>query len=110
MRIDRYQGLVNGRNGTHEIAFGTITSTPWVFDKGTVDSTRVQLALNVASSTDPTGLPSELRLSPGDEILVEGEYIPASRADVRGARGPTAVIHYTHSPCGFVVINGRKYR
>jgi hypothetical protein len=110
VRIERYRGLSRGRNGTHEIAFGTITSTPWVFDAGAIDTAHVQLSLSVASSTDSTGLPEEVPLVPGESILVEGEYIPASRANVRGARGATAVVHYTHAPCGFVVIKGRKYR
>jgi hypothetical protein len=110
VRIDRYRGLSRGRNGTHEVAFGVITSTPWVFDAAMIDTAQVELALNVASTADPTGLPEEVRLVAGESILVEGEYIPASRANVRGGRGPTAVIHYTHAPCGFVVIKGRKYR
>jgi hypothetical protein len=110
VRIDRYRGLSRGRNGTHEVAFGAITSTPWVFDAAMIDTAHVELALNVASNTDPAGLPDEVRLVPGESILVEGEYIPASRANVRGERVPTAVIHYTHAPCGFVVIKGRKYR
>jgi hypothetical protein len=110
VRIDRYLGLTRGRNGTHEVAFGTITSTPWVFDAGAIDTAHVQVSLSVANATDRTGLPEEMPLMAGESILVEGEYISASRANVRGARGPTAVVHYTHAPCGFVVIKGRKYR
>ncbi|GAC1338199.1 MAG: hypothetical protein NVSMB23_05630 [Myxococcales bacterium] len=110
VRIDRYQGLIRGKNGTHEIAFGTITSTPWVVDAGVVDTARVQLALHVATQGDPGGLPAEVPLGAGETVRVEGEYVPASRANVRRGRGPTAVIHSTHAPCGFVVINGRKYR
>src|SRR5689334_10639382 len=45
VRIDEYQGLIHGRNGTHEIAHGTITSTPWVYDDGIIDTSNVQLAL-----------------------------------------------------------------
>jgi hypothetical protein len=111
VRIDRYRGLVRGRNGTHEIAVATLLSTPWVYDPSLLDTKRVELAMNVANSADPKGLPHEVRLDPGQSIEVEGEYIPASAAHAHDANGATvAVVHYTHAPCGYVIINGRTYR
>ena len=111
VRIDRYRGLVHGRNGTHEVAVATLLSTPWVYDPSLLDTKRVELAMNVANSADPKGLPHEVRLDPGQSIEVEGEYIPASAAHAHDASGATvAVVHYTHAPCGYVIINGRTYR
>ena len=66
----------------------------------------MQLAINVHSSVDPSGLPSEIPLHVGQTVEVEGEYIPASTANAGG----NAVVHYTHSPCGYMVINGQKYQ
>ena len=109
IRIVSYQGLIHGRNGTHEIAYGTVTSTSWVFDGGIVDTSNVQLALNVKSSKDPTGLPKEEKMAVGDSVEARGEYIPASTANAHDSAGPAAVIHFTHSPCGFVTIAGHKY-
>jgi hypothetical protein len=110
VRVERYRGLVHGRHGTHEIAVGTIVAMPWVYDPSLVDSKRVELAMNVASRADPRGLPSEIPIEPGRSIEVEGEYIPAGAAHERGANGATAVVHYTHAPCGYVVIDGRTFR
>ena len=110
VRVDRYVGLVRGRHGTHEIAVGTLLAMPWVHDPSLVDTKRVELAMNVASSADPRGLPREIPIEPGQSIEVEGEYIPARAAHAHGANGATAVVHYTHAPCGYVVINGRTYR
>lgn len=110
VRIDRYRGLIHGRNGTHEVAYGTIVQMPWVFDAKAVDTRRVELAMNVASATDPTGLPREIALSPGETLEVEGEYIPAAQAHAREGRAAVAVIHYTHAPCGYVAVGGRMYR
>jgi hypothetical protein len=111
VRIDRYRGVVHGRNGTHEVAAATLLSTPWVYDPSLVDTKRVELAMNVANSADPKGLPHEVRLDPGQSIEVEGEYIPASAAHAHDANGAAvAVVHYTHAPCGYVIINGRRYR
>ena len=106
VQVTRYQGLVHGRNGTHEIIFGTMINDVWVYDRSIVDTQNVQLALNVKSSIDPTGLPQEIPLAPGQTLEVEGEYIPASSANAQGS----AVVHYTHSPCGYAVINGTKYQ
>lgn len=110
VRIERYRGLIHGRNGTHELAFGTIVDTPWVFDASVVDVRRVELSMNVSSATDPTGLPREIQLSPGEIVEVEGEYIPAAQARAREGRTQLAVIHYTHAPCGYVAVGGRMYR
>ncbi len=49
-------------------------------------------------------------VAPGDFVQVEGEYIPASTTNAHDKNGPAAVIHYTHDPCGFVVIAGTTYR
>ena len=110
VRIDQYQGLISGRNGDHEIAYGTVIGTPWVFNSAIVDTSNVQLAMNVASAKDPTGLPHEIRLSPGQVIEVEGEYIPAATANAHDAHGAAAVLHFSHSPCGYVTIAGTIYK
>ena len=105
VRIGQYLGLINGRNGTHEIATGTLQNVSWIFAPSLEDTTSVQLAMNVASAIDPQGLPREIPLAAGQVIEVEGEYIPASSAN-SSAR---AVIHFTHGACGFVEINGVIY-
>lgn len=110
VRIDKYSGLINGRNGTHEIAYGTIVSTPWVYDSKVVDTSNTQLALNVKSSKDPSGLPHEVKMAVGDLIELEGEYIPSSATSVTDANGRAAVIHFTHAPCGYITIGGTTYR
>ena len=106
VQITRYQGLIQGRNGTHEIAFGNLTNVLWIHDAATKDTNSVQLALNVHSSTDPTGLPNEIPLTVGQTIEVEGEYISGASAGSSGV----AVIHFTHSTCGFVDVNGQQFR
>ena len=108
--VDEYQGVIHGANGDHEIVYGTMTDTIWVFNNAIVDTTNVELALNVHSAKDPTGLPHEVPVAPGDVVQVEGEYIPASTANAHDKKGPAAVIHYTHDPCGFVIIAGTTYR
>lgn len=110
VRITHYQGLITGRNGTHEIAYGTITATPWVFDKSLLDTTHVQLAMNVASNQDPTGLPKEVPLTVGQVVEAEGEWIPAATANAHDADGPAAVLHYTHAPCGYLRVGGTLYK
>jgi hypothetical protein len=104
--ITRYQGLINGSNGTHEIAYGTLSNVEWIYAPSVEDTANVQLALNVASSTDPTGLPHEIPLSVGQVVDVEGEYISAATANASG----NAVIHFTHSTCGYVTIAGTTYQ
>ena len=105
VRIGQYLGLINGRNGTHEIATGTLQNVSWVFQPSVEDATSVQLAMNVASAIDSQGLPQEIPLTSGEVIEVEGEYIPAASANSSGR----AVIHFTHGACGFVEINGVIY-
>lgn len=105
VRIDRYLGLRAGHNGTHELANGTLQNVSWIYQASVEDATAAQLAMNVASSIDPHGLPRELPLSTGQVIEVEGEYIPVASANAGGR----AVIHFTHLPCGFVTINGVTY-
>ena len=107
VQITRYQGIIHGRNGDHEIAFGTLTNVSWIYNASTEDTTSVQLAMNVASSTDPTGLPHEIPLTAGESIDLEGEYISAASA---GGSSGNAVIHFTHSTCGYVTINGSTYQ
>jgi|GEM_PF-2383202 len=103
--ITQYQGVIHGRNGDHEIAFGTLSSVDWIFDPATMDTGSVQLAMNIHSSTDPTGLPQEIPVAVGSTIEVEGEYISAATAS-----GGKAVIHFTHSTCGYVTIDGSTYQ
>ncbi len=109
VRVDEYQGLIHGFNGDHEIVYGTVTDTVWVYAGGIVDTGNVQLAINVSSAKDPSGLPHEIPLSIGQSLQVEGEYIPASTANAKDKKGAAAVIHYTHTPCGFTIINGTQY-
>ena len=104
--ITRYQGLISGANGSHEIAFGTLGTVEWIHDPALEDSQSVQLALNVHSPKDPSGLPNEIPLAVGQTIEVEGEYITAASAGSSG----NAVIHFTHSTCGYVTIAGTTYR
>ena len=110
VRISNYQGLITGYNGTHEIAYGNVISTPWVYDKSLLDTAHVQLALNVASAKDPTGLPKEVPLTVGQVVEVEGEWIPASSANAHDSGGAAAVLHFTHAPCGYLRINGTLYK
>jgi hypothetical protein len=110
VRIDEYQGLITGRNGIHEIAHGTIVNTMWVFDNSVVDTSNAQLALNVKSEEDETGLSHEIKLKVGEIYEVQGEYIPASKAKARNGKGSASVIHFTHNPCGFINIDGNVYR
>lgn len=106
--IDRYIGLQTGHSGTHEIAEGTVTTTAWIYDSSLFDTTNVQLAM-VVDAAGP-GLPMELPLLPGQVIETEGEYIPSATADATTAKGPAAVIHFTHSPCGYAIISGMTYQ
>ena len=97
--IDKYEGTIQGRNGTHEIALGHITLINAVGDKKVLDTMNVELALNVKSAKDSAGLPHEIPFKVGDQVEVEGEYIPASQANNDG----NAVLHFTHSPGGYVI-------
>lgn len=110
LRVDQYKGVRDGRNGPHEIVHGTIINTPWVYKAAIVDTTNVEVAMNIQTATDLTGLPMEIPVKPRDLIEVEGEYIPKSKASASTALGPAAVIHFTHHHCGYVVIEGIKYK
>lgn len=111
VRVAAYAGLQRGHSGSHEIAYGSLLATEWVFAPATLDTTNVELAMNVASSIDPTGLPQEVPLHPGDLVELQGEYISlAGGASAHDAQGPAAVLHFTHAPCGWVVINGQRYQ
>jgi hypothetical protein len=105
--IDKYVGMQHGKNGDHEIAQGHITRVLQVGNQKVIDTQKVQLAMNVKSAKDKNGLPKEIPLKPGQTLEVEGEYIPSSHAS--GSNG-AAVLHFTHSPGGFVVIDGHKYQ
>ena len=104
-RVDQYLGLIQGRNGTHELADGTLQNVIWMYQPSLEDTASARVAMNVASSTDPQGLPYEVPLRSGEVIEFEGEYIPAATANAGGR----AVIHYTHGSCGYVTINGVTY-
>jgi Cys-rich repeat protein len=106
VKVTRYAGMQHGHNGDHEIVYGVITDRVWVYDAALVDGSPVQVAMNVASSIDPSGLPKEIPIAVGQTFEIEGEYIPASTANASG----NAVIHYTHSPCGYALIGGTKYQ
>jgi hypothetical protein len=106
--IDQYDGIQYGRNGAHEIAEGTITQID-ADDDSLIDTDNVQLAMNVASDTDPSGLPEEIPLSQGQVITVRGDYVPSDSANAYNDNGAAAVIHFTHTPCGWVSIDGQTY-
>jgi hypothetical protein len=110
LRVDQYIGVRTGRNGPHEIVHGTIIYTPWVYQASIVDTTNVEVAMNIQTATDPTGLPMEIPVRARDQLELEGEYIPKSTANATTALGPAAVIHFTHSPCGYAVLGGTKYK
>jgi hypothetical protein len=110
LKVDQYKGIQHGHNGDHEIVEATITTTTSVANPSVVDTDNVEVAMNVHSSTDPSGLPHEIPLAVGDSFEAEGQYIPAATANAHNAKGPAAVIHFTHSPCGFVTIAGQQYR
>lgn len=110
LRVDQYKGVRDGRNGPHEIVHGTIINTPWVYKAAIVDTTNVEVAMNIQTATDLTGLPMEIPVKPRDLIEVAGEYIPKSKASASTALGSAAVIHFTHHHCGYVVIEGIKYK
>ena len=104
--IDKYEGTIQGKNGTHEIALGHITLVNAVGDKKALDTMQVELAMNVKSAKDAHGLPKEIPFKVGDQIEVEGEFIPAKQANDKGR----AVLHFTHSPGGYVIgPDGTKY-
>ena len=105
IRIDQYLGLRNGHSGTHELANGTLQEVLWMFQPSLRDTSAVQLAMNVASATDPQGLPHEVPLSPGEVVEVEGEWVPGASAGLSGR----AVIHYTHGSCGYATLGGVTY-
>lgn len=110
VRVDSYNGVITGSNGLHEDFDGTIVCTSWVYQSSAVDTRNVEVAMNITTMMNPNGLPREIPLPVGKVVALEGEYIPASQAKATNANGPAAVIHYTHSPCGFVVIDGMTYR
>ncbi len=104
--ITQYQGVIHGRNGDHEIAYGTLGNVEWIYSPSIRDTDNVQLAMNISSSRDPTGLPHEIPVAAGSTIEVEGEYISAASASLHG----DAVIHFTHSTCGYVTIGANTYQ
>lgn len=110
LRVDQYKGVKTGRNGPHEIVHGTIINTPWVYKSSIVDTSNVEVAMNIQTATDMTGLPKEIPVRTGERLELEGEYIPKATANATTALGPAAVIHFTHDPCGYAVIGGVKYR
>jgi hypothetical protein len=110
LRVDQYRGIQHGHNGDHEVVEATITTTTSAANPSLIDTDNVEVAMNVHSATDPSGLPREIPLAVGDSFEAEGQYIPAATANAHNANGPAAVIHFTHSPCGFVTIAGQQYR
>jgi hypothetical protein len=109
--VDEYRGVKHGRNGPHEIIEGHIEYINAVDRREVIDTQNVELALNVEDQHDHHGLPYEIPVKPGDRIEVEGEYIPARKANARNKNGRAAVIHFTHAPAGYVILpDGRKYK
>jgi hypothetical protein len=110
LKVDQYRGVHHGHNGDHEIVEATVTSTLSVANPSLVDSSNVEVAMNVKGAQDPSGLPQEVPVAVGDTFEVQGEYIPAATANAHNAKGAAAVIHFTHSPCGFAKIAGHEYQ
>jgi hypothetical protein len=107
-QVTRYVGIIHGSNGNHEQLYAKITKLLWAFQPSIiVQSAEMQLDLNVASSTDPTGLPNEIKLAPGAIFEAEGEYIEPALASGTGGE---AVVHFTHSTCGYVTIAGTTHQ
>lgn len=103
--VDKYDGLQHGRNGVHEIVEGTLTQLNAVAKPGLINTNNLKIAMNVKSQTDPSGLPNEIPLTRGDKIEVEGEYISPQSPSATSQ----AIVHFTHDPLGYVIINGQKY-
>ena len=104
--VTLYVGMIHGRNGDHEQLYATIANLLWAHDRSiVVQSQEMQVDMNVKSSIDPSGLPNEIPLAPGTVYEAEGEYI-----DPAVATGGKAVVHFTHSTCGYVTINGTTYQ
>jgi len=101
--VDQYRGLQHGRAGDHEIIEGHVTLVNAIAQKKVLDTRNVQLAMNVTSKQDPNGLPKAIPVKPGDQLEVEGEYIPSKKAHAQNANGNAAVIHFTHAPAGYVI-------
>ena len=110
LTITKYKGVQHGRNGDHEIAEGTLTTIKWTTKGSVVDTKNVHLALNISSATNPEGLPREIPVPAGHVIELTGEYIPARTANAKNANGAAAVLHFTHAPCGSVIIDGQQYQ
>jgi hypothetical protein len=111
VRILKYEGVHPGPNGFHEIAEAVFEGTPLAVGQAQmIDTHNIHLAMNVHSDRDPHGLPDEVELRENDVIEIQGEYIPAKHANDRNAHGPAAVIHFTHSPAGYVVISQQRYK
>lgn len=110
VRVDEYKGVKRGRNGWHEMFNGTIVATEWAQEFAAVDTTNAFVAMNVSSPRDKDGLPQELVLAPGEELVLQGSLISSatSKKKVRGR--PAVVVHFTHSPCGYVERAGTRYR
>jgi hypothetical protein len=109
LRIDSYRGLYTGHSGTHEDADATLLDTIWVYDQTLVDSTNINLAMLVDTTMAGAGLPMEVPLSVGQVIELEGEFISAATAGATANGKPAAVVHFTHTPCGFSIIGGTRY-
>lgn len=109
LRVDEYIGVKTGRNGPHEIVHATVVNTPWVYKASIVDTSNIEVSMNMKTETDPSGLPHEIPLRIGQQFEVEGEYIPKWKANATTNLGPAAVIHFTHSPCGYAVLGGIHY-
>jgi hypothetical protein len=110
VRVDQYLGVRTGGSGQHEDFYGTMTQVIAVDSSSKVDTMNVEVAMRIAGSSNPAGLPGEIPLTAGQVIEVAGDYIPASTASCSDSAGSCAVIHFTHSPCGWVYINPTTYQ
>ncbi len=110
LKVDQYKGVQHGRNGDHEIFEGTIVTTYAASNQTAIDTQNVHVAMNIKTSGNPEGLPREIPLSVGATVQMVGEYIPAEQANATNSKGKAAVLHFTHSPCGEVLINGTLYQ
>jgi hypothetical protein len=109
VRVDRYIGVRPGRNGPHELFEGTLLRVDEADNEGLIDTENVFVSMNVQDARDRHGLPYEIPLSEGDELEIQGIFIPLAKADAYTQKGDAGVIHFSHAPCGYVTIDGQKF-
>lgn len=76
-------------------------------DRRIVDAKTVFVAVHYG---DEEGLPEPIPcLTPGEPIIIRGQFIPAAEAYQTDDNPCFPVLHYTHHPVGYVIYDGVKY-